>query len=186
MRYNVLRQFYNRCLITDIKNRRLHLCSLIAPTCDISERSVKNNLRNTKRTLHFSNTFCGKRETKIMSGEGDNKRRTVDYNGILQAQEDDSILIIDVREQSEINDTGKLPGSIHIPMGDVTSTLKNLSEEDFKQKFNKSKPYKNTKIILSCRSGRRSGMIQEELQKIGYEHVYNYMGGWLDWESNQK
>lgn len=54
-------------------------------------------------------------------------------------------------------------------MGNVTSTLTNLSEEDFVKKFNKSKPNNDTKIILSCRSGKRSGMVQEELQKIGYE-----------------
>lgn len=98
-----------------------------------------------------------------------------------------------------------------IIVGDVANTLLSLSEKDFKERFNKEKPSKNTKIILSCRSGKRSGMVQEEIQKLGYEkyiilqkyiytcfkHVlikpiylyfsaYNYVGGWLDWESNQK
>jgi rhodanese-related sulfurtransferase len=43
------------------------------------------------------------------------KSLDVNYEEILQAQNDDSILIIDIREQSEIRKTGKLPGSIHIP-----------------------------------------------------------------------
>lgn len=39
----------------------------------------------------------------------------VDYQQLLEAQKDDKVLIVDVREQDEINETGKLPGSIHIP-----------------------------------------------------------------------
>lgn len=39
----------------------------------------------------------------------------VNYEDILKAQRDNNILIIDVREDSEIQETGKLPGSVHIP-----------------------------------------------------------------------
>lgn len=49
-----------------------------------------------------------------MSG-GDKICLNVDYNEILKAQNDSSVLIIDVREKEEIDETGKLPGSIHIP-----------------------------------------------------------------------
>lgn len=42
-------------------------------------------------------------------------KKNVDFDGLLEAQKDKNILIIDVREQSEVDDTGKLPGSIHIP-----------------------------------------------------------------------
>lgn len=52
---------------------------------------------------------------------------------------------------------------------DVANTLLNLSKEDFKERFKKGKPTKNTKIILSCRSGKRSGMVQEEIRKLGYK-----------------
>ncbi|XP_067217067.1 rhodanese domain-containing protein CG4456-like isoform X2 [Linepithema humile] len=109
----------------------------------------------------------------------------VDYNQLLKAQKDDNILIVDVREQNEINETGKLPGSIHIPMGDVENIFLNLSEENFEQRYGRRKPTKDSKIIFSCRSGRRSAMVQEAIQKLGYAKVYNYTGGWLDWESKQ-
>lgn len=56
-----------------------------------------------------------------------------------------------------------------IIVGDVANTLLSFSEKDFKERFKKEKPTKNTKIILSCRSGKRSGMVQEEIQKLGYE-----------------
>lgn len=43
------------------------------------------------------------------------RARNVNYEQLLEAQRDDSVLIVDVREQPEIDETGKLPGSVHIP-----------------------------------------------------------------------
>ncbi|XP_058788625.1 rhodanese domain-containing protein CG4456-like [Phymastichus coffea] len=115
-----------------------------------------------------------------------NRNFIVEYNDILKAQKDDKVLIIDVRENSEIQETGKLPGSIHIPMGEVANALVNLSSEEFEKKYNKKQPAADTKIILSCKLGKRSGAVQSDLQKLGYTNAYNYLGGWLDWESRQK
>lgn len=50
-------------------------------------------------------------EIEEMSGD----TKLLDYEQLLEAQKDEDCLIIDVREQNEINETGKLPGSIHIP-----------------------------------------------------------------------
>ncbi|XP_074104562.1 rhodanese domain-containing protein CG4456 isoform X1 [Cotesia typhae] len=119
-----------------------------------------------------------------MRGQGDEKN-VIGYEELLADQKNDKVLIIDVREQKEIDETGKLPGSIHIPMGNVTQML-NLTDEEFKNQFNKSKPNKDTKIVLSCRSGMRSANVQQELLKLGYENAYNYIGGWSEWETKQK
>ncbi|EZA51464.1 hypothetical protein DMN91_007519 [Ooceraea biroi] len=144
----------------------------------ISNRPIDNLTRG----LHFSNLPLRAADVTMSSGKVFN----VDYEQLLEAQKDKDVLIVDVREQNEINETGKLPGSIHIPMNDVSNVLLNLSEEAFREQYGKRKPTKGTKIILSCRSGRRSGMVQEAIQKLGYENAYNYTGGWLDWESKQK
>lgn len=50
-----------------------------------------------------------------MAGTKNLMQKNIDFNGFLEAQEDQNVLIIDVREKTEINETGKLPGSIHIP-----------------------------------------------------------------------
>lgn len=150
-----------------------------------TEFRVPSTYVHKHKPLQFSTSTLLKAESKVMA-EGDRKELSVHYNDIKEAQTDDKVLIIDVREQAEIDETGKLPGSIHIPMGEVSKLLTSLSEENFKEKFDKAKPSKSTKIILSCRSGMRSAKVQEEIQKLGYENAYNYVGGWLDWESNQK
>ena len=67
-----------------------------------------------KPTLQFSTSSSLYIDIKTMS-EDDKKSLTVDYNDVLKAQNDSSILIIDVREKEEIDETGKLPGSIHVP-----------------------------------------------------------------------
>lgn len=50
----------------------------------------------------------------------------VDYKQLLEAQKDENILIVDVREHAEINETGKLPGSINIPSRNLLSYLQVL------------------------------------------------------------
>lgn len=67
-----------------------------------------------KPTLQFSTSILHNTDVKTMSGD-DKICLNVDYNEILKAQNDSSVLIIDVREKEEIDETGKLPGSIHIP-----------------------------------------------------------------------
>ncbi|KAL7289829.1 hypothetical protein TKK_0016228 [Trichogramma kaykai] len=121
---------------------------------------------------------------RTMSGDS-NKPKNLNYEDILEAQKKDEILIIDVREDDEIRETGKLPGSIHIPMGEVAHVLTTVSSQDFKDKYSHEKPSQDTQIILSCRSGKRSAMVQADLEKLGYKNAYNYAGGWLDWESHQ-
>ncbi|XP_029668834.1 rhodanese domain-containing protein CG4456-like [Formica exsecta] len=136
------------------------------------------------RSLYSSNLSYRKVDTAIHC---ENRMAlNVDYQQLLEAQKDDSILIVDVRENAEINETGKLPGSIHIPMNDVQNIFLNLSEEEFEERYGKHRPSKDTKIIFSCRSGKRSGAVQEAMQKLGYTRAYNYTGGWQEWENKHK
>ncbi|XP_008550228.1 rhodanese domain-containing protein CG4456 isoform X1 [Microplitis demolitor] len=140
--------------------------------------------RFTKSKVELVNSVHYSTTSDNMRGQGD-ERNVIGYEELIKDQKDDKVLIIDVREQKEIDETGKLPGSIHIPMGNVLNTL-NLTDEEFKNQYDKPKPDKDTKIVLSCRSGVRSANVQRELLKLGYENAYNYIGGWSEWESKQK
>lgn len=55
-----------------------------------------------------------------------------------------------------------------VPVANVSNELENLSEEEFREKYGRPKPTKNTKIVFSCRSGRRSATVQEKMQSLGY------------------
>lgn len=71
--------------------------------------------------------------------------------------------LIDVREPHEF-EFCNLNGEL-IPMGNILYEL---------EKVSKSKP-----VIVHCKSGGRSGVIVNELEKRGYSNVYNLKGGIL-------
>ena len=93
---------------------------------------------------------------------------TVDVQTVAAIKELESIFVLDVREQWEY-DEGHIPGVTLIPMGDVSGRLSELPTDQ--------------EIIVTCRSGNRSGQIAEFLRAQGYTNVHNMQGGILAWES---
>ena len=83
-------------------------------------------------------------------------------------------VIVDVREQQEW-DEARIEGAIHVPLGQLSSRLQELE------------PYRNTTLIVQCRSGRRSAEAFHIIKAAGYEHIYNLQGGIQSWvESGHK
>lgn len=70
-------------------------------------------------------------------------------------------MIIDVRTEQEYN-AGNIEGSILIPYDVIGDKIADTA------------PNKNSKIILYCRSGRRSGIAEGVLKEMGYTNVENY------------
>lgn len=82
------------------------------------------------------------------------------------------ILLLDVRERDEVEEDGKIEGSVNVPMGEV-------SLEEGRGAF-----AKDVKIVAICRSGARSGMITRALKQKGYD-AENLEGGMLAWGRSQ-
>ncbi|HHU48871.1 MAG: rhodanese-like domain-containing protein [Caldicoprobacterales bacterium] len=80
---------------------------------------------------------------------------------------EDDIVILDVRTKQEY-DQGHILNAVLIP--DVN--LKDEVEEII--------PDKNIKILVYCRSGRRSAASAKLLIEMGYKNVYDF-GGINDW-----
>lgn len=78
-------------------------------------------------------------------------------------------LVLDVREDREVAE-GKIPHAKHIPLGQLSSRLKELEK------------YKGAPIVISCRSGQRSLSACRVLRKNGFEQVYNLGGGVIAWQ----
>ena len=68
--------------------------------------------------------------------------------------------LIDVRTAEEFA-SGRVSGAVNIPLDMVTN--------DLPRRF----PDKSTTLLLHCRSGRRSGIAEKELRKLGYTNVFN-------------
>src|SRR5688572_31043941 len=81
-----------------------------------------------------------------------------------------SVLIVDVRDPTEVQQTGKLKGALNVSRGmlefraDPESPYHNPA-------FNKDKT-----ILLHCASGGRSALGGKTLQEMGYTKVFNIGG----------
>ena len=91
---------------------------------------------------------------------------------------DGEVIVIDIRRKDEWIETGFIEGS-------KTLTLYNESgsqNPDFMKSFSKLVPTKDTPFALICRTGSRTGVATEALNKrLGYTNVYNVKGGITSW-----
>lgn len=79
----------------------------------------------------------------------------------------DDIQIVDVRENNEVA-IGRLPNSIHIPLGQI---LARMDEIDPKRE-----------TVVHCKMGGRSARAIDALQRSGFEgKLMNLKGGILRW-----
>ncbi|KRT80471.1 hypothetical protein AMK59_7743, partial [Oryctes borbonicus] len=113
-----------------------------------------------------------------------NKTGIVTLEELKAAIRDPSILIIDVRQPSELQETGVIPNSINVPLDILKYTLTHQSRQAFLQQYKREKPDCHTTIIFSCRSGKRSAEARSIALNLGYRQAKNYAGGWLEWEAN--
>lgn len=78
-------------------------------------------------------------------------------------------LIVDVRTDKEYQQ-GHVMNALHIPLGKLDDRMQELLA------------YKNTPVVMVCRSGARSGHAAVKLKKQGFSDVHNMGGGMLAWE----
>ena len=76
-------------------------------------------------------------------------------------------IVIDVREDYELEETGTIKGAIHIPMNEVPNRLNEITKE--------------REIYILCRSGVRSYNVAKYLNELGYEAM-NLDGGIIDYK----
>lgn len=80
-------------------------------------------------------------------------------------------IIVDVRENDEWQ-AQHITGAIHIPLGQVQARIAELAQ------------YKNSTIIMQCRSGKRSEKAARLLETAGFSRVYNLTGGISAWSKS--
>lgn len=74
--------------------------------------------------------------------------------------------MVDVRESSEWNEA-HIPGSVHIPLGDLATRAGTLDTE---------RP-----VVAVCRSGNRSKTAVQILQRAGFTDASSMAGGVVAW-----
>jgi rhodanese-related sulfurtransferase len=93
---------------------------------------------------------------------------SVDVHTVAQVKDRSDVFLLDVREQWEY-DEGHIPGVTLIPMGEIPSRLEEVPRDK--------------QVIVTCRSGNRSGQVANFLRQNGFDNIHNMSGGIVDWES---
>ena len=77
-----------------------------------------------------------------------------------------TVQLLDVREEFEVAES-MIPGSLHIPMGQLNERLGELDAA--------------VDVITVCRSGNRSGKVADALSTAGFR-AHNMAGGIVAWQ----
>lgn len=93
------------------------------------------------------------------------KISAVEAKKIMDKEKD--IVIVDVREEDELVE-GYIENSLLVPLSHF--------EDEIEEKV----PNKDKTILLYCRSGRRSAIAGNIMEKLGYKKVLDF-GGIINW-----
>ncbi|XP_078068756.1 thiosulfate sulfurtransferase/rhodanese-like domain-containing protein 3 [Mustelus asterias] len=104
---------------------------------------------------------------------------TVTYQELKQLLKSKTI-VIDVREPWEIKESGKIPGSINVPLEQMEQALK-LNPSKFLETYNGMMPSTSDKIVFSCVAGIRSKKALDAAASMGYSSALHFPGGWEEW-----
>lgn len=92
----------------------------------------------------------------------------VDVHTVAAIKDSEDVYLLDVREPWEY-DEAHIPGVTLLPMGEVANRLDEIPRDK--------------EVIVTCRSGNRSGQVTDFLRQNGFDNVHNMTGGILDWQA---
>jgi rhodanese-related sulfurtransferase len=86
-------------------------------------------------------------------------------------QKEKNVIILDVRTAQEYQE-GHISNAINIPVQILGQQLDKLNN------------FKDKKILVYCRSGHRSAIASQILDRAGFKNVYNLKGGLFEWKAS--
>jgi len=92
----------------------------------------------------------------------------LDFNKLINTEEG---IILDVRTLDEVNE-GHIRNAINI----------DFYASDFTAKLNLIR--KDVPIFVYCRSGNRSAKAAQKMKELGFDKVFNLLGGFNEWKLN--
>ncbi len=98
--------------------------------------------------------------------------KTISANEAFKMAANNNCNLIDIREISELERTGKVENSSHIPRGMLEIFLDPESAY-----FQSGKLDKDKEIVLFCAGGVRSALAVKSLKEMGYEKISHIEGG---------
>lgn len=129
----------------------------------LKQRLINNYAFITQATIVLTMLF--------ISGCSPSDLATISPKDAAKMFSEQKAIIVDVREDHEWKEQ-HIAGAIHIPLAQVESRLNELAQ------------YKDSTVIMQCRSGKRSAKAANTLRAAGFTKVYNLTGGIIAWDKD--
>ena len=119
------------------------------------------------------------KSAKELVAQANSRVKTVSAQDAISMLNDPDTIFVDLRDSSELQRDGKIPGSLHVNRGMLEFAM------------DPTLPYHNPvfssgkKVLFYCASGGRSALAADTAQTMGLERVSHLGGGFKGWkESN--
>ena len=116
-----------------------------------------------------------KRGFKVLLGQANAEIETVSVEDAKTLVNSEDVLFVDVRETQEVQNTGGLPGHVHVPRGLLEFLV------DPESPMHKPELSSGKRLVVYCASGGRSALAAKTLQDMGVENVCHIAGGFTAW-----
>ena len=98
--------------------------------------------------------------------------KTITPSEALKLSKENKCNLIDIRDAVELQNTGRIENSHHIPRGLLEFSI--YPESHF---FKKENLDQNKEIVLFCAAGGRSALAAKTLKEMGFDKVSHIDGG---------
>ena len=112
------------------------------------------------------------KSSQTLVAEALNEVKTITPNEALKLSNEEKCNLIDIREKDELENTGIVENSNHIPRGMLEFWLDPESLYFKNEKLDMSK-----EMVLFCAGGARSALAATTLKEMGFEKVSHIDGG---------
>lgn len=103
-------------------------------------------------------------------------REIMPWDLVERMRRNPSLLLLDIREPGEY-DAMRIPGSMNVPRG----VLEAACEWDFEETVPELVKAREREVVVVCRSGRRSVLAADTMQRLGYANVVSLKTGLRGW-----
>ena len=112
------------------------------------------------------------KSSQTLVSEALSKVKTITADEALELFNQDKCTLIDIREKGELDKTGRIENSNHIPRGMLEFWL-----DPDGPYFKSGKIDMNKEMVLFCAGGLRSALAAKSLKEMGFEKVSHIEGG---------
>ena len=112
------------------------------------------------------------KSSQTLVSEALSEVKTITADEALKLSNEDKCTLIDIREKGELDKTGRIENSNHIPRGMLEFWL-----DPDGPYFKSGKIDINKEMVLFCAGGLRSALAVKSLKEMGFEKISHIDGG---------